>query len=149
MGMRWRSNVDTTLRNSYERSSHAALRALRRGATVMHRAAINNAPVDEGTLEDAIRIEESRGEKNRIQIRLFVDESVPVPGRLRKTVGSYAIRMHEGVYKLGELSREKQMSLPGVKVGRKYIERAVDDNIEETERDIRKAVDKALQGIGL
>lgn len=149
MGLRWHSNVQTMLKNDYERSSHAALRALRRGARKMRDQAVDNAPVDLGTLEDAIKTEEERGYRGRVQIRLFVDESTPVPGRTNKTVASYAVRMHEGVYNLGPKSLQKQSAISGAVVGRKYLERAVDEHIDDTEKEIAEAVAKALQGIGL
>jgi hypothetical protein len=51
----------------------------------------------------------------------------------------YARKMHEGRYNLGPGSRAKQASA-GVEVGRKYLDRAYDEN--------RDAVDRQLAEIG-
>jgi len=131
------------LQRTGETTSREALNAVRHGADNIAKLAVRMAPVDEGNLEKAIRVEDEseRDASNRKVIRVGVDESMPIPGRPGKSVGDYATRIHEGSYKLGKKSREKQSSDPSVAVGRKYLQRAA----EKLEPQIKKAVADALR----
>jgi hypothetical protein len=57
----------------------------------------------------------------------------------------YALYMHEGHYKLGEVSKQKQLSNPDVVVGRKYLERAFSENKDLIVKIIRNQVAEALK----
>lgn len=110
--------------------------------------AVSNAPVDEGNLEEAIKIEIDRGGINgRTRVSIFVDEDMDAGHG--KTVGDYAARMHEGLapygsgaYNLGEKSRQKANS--GHNVGGKYMERAIDEREDELMRKVYDIVRKSL-----
>lgn len=98
---------------------------LRRGAEEIAQLAREQAPVDEGNLEDAIKAEEDRsGINGRIQTYVYVDSNHPAEDG--KTVGDYAEFMHEGSYQPGPLSVAKARG-NGRIVGRKFLERAVDE----------------------
>jgi hypothetical protein len=102
------------------------------GGRNMREKAKDYAPVDEGNLEQAITMETDRsGINGRTNVFVFVDENYPVDDRSGHTVGEYAMRMHEGIYKLGQKSLAKQGTL-GVTVGPKYLERAADDTTSQT-----------------
>jgi hypothetical protein len=87
----------------------------------VQKLAIAYAPVDEGNLENAIKLS---NENRRRTWTVYVDESMP-DDTGRYTVGDYAMWLHEGVYELGPKSQAK--SGGGGKVGRKYLERAFQD----------------------
>lgn len=137
------SQVAHRLENLHEgRVTDRPRLAMRNGAYAVRNLARQQAPFLEGTLEKAIKVDEDRGGINRRKrFTIYVDESMSVPGRPGKSVGDYAVEMHEGTYKHGKGTNEKQAANPGVKVGRKYLERAVD----ELSDDIIKQVTKALQ----
>lgn len=116
-----------TLRNLSAASTGETSAALRKGATEIQKLARKYAPEDLGNLEDAIKV--APGEKRGRAYASFhvgVDESHAVPERPGKVVGDYALEMHEGDYELGDRSQAKAARL-GVEVGRKYLERAMDD----------------------
>lgn len=99
------------------------------------------APRDEANLEKAIKVfpetppvaraRNAAGQFVRQDFFVYVDTSMPVPGRPGKTVGDYAYEMHEhlapfGPLNLGPLSQEKQ-SGQREQVGGKYLERAMNE----------------------
>lgn len=106
------------------------------------------APVDEGNLEDAIYKTSQRGANGRTEVTIAIDGDIPAPqydssgaivkGTADKKVGDYAAAMHEGEYNLGKKSKLKQARL-GVRVGRKFLERALN---EEREALVAKATAK-------
>jgi hypothetical protein len=119
--------LDTIL----ERSSEGARQALEDGAKKIQKQAQMYAPVDLHNLEKAIKIDSDRGGiRRRKRFFVYVDTNLPVPQVDGKTVGDYAFIMHEGVYDLGEKSKEKA-ALLGVAVGRKFLERAAKELEEE------------------
>ena len=82
------------------------------------------APRESSNLEDDITYEVKKN-----QIRFVVPRNSPA--------GDYAYWLHEGRYKLGRKSRAK-----GSGVGRKFIQRAIDDNertiVSEFEKIFRR-----------
>lgn len=95
------------------------------------------APVDEANLEKAIKVRpetpgrarNDQGQFVRQEIEVYIDMSMPVPGRPGKTVGDYAYEMHEhltpvGPLNLGPKSREKQ-GASDVEVGGAFLTRAM------------------------
>lgn len=111
-----------------------------KGATEIRDLARKYAPRDLANLEEAIKTEKSPSKK---RIDVYVDTKLPVPERPGHFVGEYARRMHEGYYDLGKRSLAKQSRLK-VKVGRKYLERALKDLraplIKKMENLVRKIV---------
>jgi len=138
------TGISTTalkLQSQAGRTNKAALQEMIAGGQLVHELAVMQAPVDDGNLEEAIKLEIDAANPLRASISIYVDEDMSVPGRPGKTVGDYALRMHEGDYQLGSISQLKQDSNPGVIVGRKYIQRA----IEELQQDIETAMQEAVK----
>lgn len=138
--------LQVNLRNTAERSSRGAREELIKGAKAIQELAIRQAPVDEGNLEKSIKVG-SELLSGRKMYTVYVDESVSAsttehPGL---TVGDYAERMHESVYGLGILSEAKQDANPDIRVGRKFLERAMDDLQDEIAAKVEAKVN---QGIG-
>ena len=75
-------------------------------------------PVDEGNLTADIAMRVVEYQRSMATV-LFIPSNAPS--------SQYAIRMHEGFYRLGDNSIEKQRKV-NVIVGRKFITRAIDDN---------------------
>jgi hypothetical protein len=78
-------------------------------------------PVDEGILTSGIKSEVVEHRKS-YAVKIFVPANAPS--------AKYAVPMHEGKYKLGENSQAKQKTVSAV-VGRKYITRAIEENMTE------------------
>lgn len=103
-----------------------------------------NAPVDDGELEDAIQVVEDRGGvNNRVQVTVQVDpgaiDSKGVP------VMSYARVMHEalapygtGAFHLGPESQAKDGG--SGKVGGKFMERSMRSRIGEMGKRVKQIV---------
>ena len=126
------------------KTNQRALIEVRKGAEDIKDLAVKMAPVDAGNLENAIKVDQGseRGLNGRKIVTVYVDESVSIPGRPGKTVGDYAVLMHEGRYKLGKKSQDKDDNQQE-KVGPKYIERAA----EELADEITQKVETALKGL--
>lgn len=111
------------------------------------------APLDDANLEKAIKVfpeqkpgrtRNALGQFVRTEIFVYVDTSMPVPGRAGKTVGDYAYTMHEhltpfGPYKLGPLSQEKQSGQREL-VGGKYLERAMNQLADSVLAEVSEGV---------
>lgn len=135
-----------SLANKATRSSRGAREELQRGAIDIRDLARLYAPVDEGNLEDAIKEGKSRGSDGRNVYTVEVDESqdASTKDHPNRVVGDYAMKMHDGVYNLGPLSEAKAEET-GLPVGRKFLERAMED----MEDSIKiRAEAKVNQGIG-
>lgn len=143
------AGVKTRIQNTAEKTTRQALVELRAGAEDIAELAREYAPVDEGDLEDAIDVlGEDRGGKNtRTRITIGVDES----GGTNKPVEGYYEYMHEGDYKLGKKSKEKAASLGdgsgtnGRVVGKKFLERAIDDLESSVRKDLFDSIRGALR----
>lgn len=135
--------IKARLARSENKVMDGSLRALRAMGELVAKEARLNAPVDTGELEDAIttieeRTRNSRGQFGQVTIKVGVDVSKL---KLEDHKGyDYSIAMHDGVYKLGPLSQEKQDSQGNI-VGYKYLERALRDN----EKKVRDAVQRAVE----
>jgi len=114
-----------------------AIRIVREVTEKTQEEAILRVPVDEGFAEKSI---ESHVEGGR-----HVDEvegSVFVPAN--SPAADYMIWLHEGDYKLGKKSKEKQ-AVVGPKMGRKFIERALEENKEPLGLYIQKEIVEFLE----
>jgi len=123
-----------------KKTNRRALAAVRRNAKLIQKRAIEYAPVDEGFLEDAIRIGEVRGGKNRFEFLIGVDTNKLGPSYTQRGF-RYDIAMHEGSYRLGIKSAEKE-AFSGKNVGPGYLSRAFKDY----EKKVIKDVEEALRG---
>ena len=131
------------LQNVAEKSTRAARHRMEDGVNDTVELAKKYAPVDKGDLESAIKVGDSeKGARGRKIFVIEVDETV-VNSRGR-SVGKYATPMHEGQYNLGKKSLEKANAL-GVEVGRKYLERAFDESVEEIEKNLQDAYKRGLK----
>ena len=82
--------------------------------------AIRRVPVDEGDLERSIATKVTKGLfRTKVYGEVYVAANA--------LAADYAMAMHEWNYNLGPKSAAKQ-SASGVTVGRKYLERALDEN---------------------
>lgn len=104
------------------------------GAELIKQQSVDNAPVDEHNLEDAHTVSTEDTGKNFIA-------SVDVGGVVNGVdVERYAWIMHDTVYKPGRKSKEKAAT--GKKVGRKYLDRALEEKGAEALKLIEDAVRK-------
>jgi hypothetical protein len=140
------SDLAANLMNIADRSSRGAREELAKGAEDIKDLAVLYAPIDEGNLERAIKVQKFSDVSNnrRNTYSVYVDEDVAAKNSKTGTVGGYAVRMHEGDYELGVLSQDKQDSA-NVKVGRKFLERALEDLDQEIKR---KTESRIGQGVG-
>lgn len=82
---------------------------------------IKRSPKDEAFLEESHeRLIKKSAILENIEGHVFIPANSPA--------SDYAMYMHEGTYNLGKESQIKQDAV-GVKVGRKFLERAFDDNV--------------------
>jgi hypothetical protein len=115
-----------SLRQIGEQAVKGVSDEIRKGAYDIRDLAREYAPVDEGNLEEAILIEINQGDINgRLQAFVYIDMEKAARKSSTGNVGGYAMRMHEGFYKLGPLSRRKDAGRG--RVGRKFLQRAVDE----------------------
>jgi len=106
------------------------------GALVTKRSE-ERAPFLKGNLEAAHSARFTR--RNRSQITVEVSVGGTVNG---VNVDNYVMEMHEGDYNLGPNSRIKQAANPRVRIGRKFLERAV----EASEDEIVESIEKLILG---
>ena len=106
----------------------AALKAMHDTGHYLRGQVQLRTPVDEGNLTADIAMEVVPYQRSLATV-LFIPSNAPS--------SQYAIPMHEGFYRLGENSREKQRKV-NVFVGRKFITRAIDEN-RETIKEIIKS----------
>jgi hypothetical protein len=138
--------IKANIARTEQKAQQNSLAALRAMAKLIVTAARANAPIDEGDLESAIVSKEVRertagGQFGQTTIQVGVDTSL-LDLESRKGF-DYSVPMHEGDYNLGPRSMIKQSFLPGVTVGSKYLERAIQDN----QNEVRKRLEAALRGI--
>jgi len=117
-----------------------AIDKMRSEAQKLAEKARDYAPVDEGNLENAIKVDDAGGGRNELgqfsrkSVAVYIDMNMPA-ARDGKTVGDYAYDMHEhlepvGPKKRGPLSEEKDGGRNVVGGG--FLTRAMNDS----ERDI-------------
>ena len=109
----------------------------------------DNAPRDDGDLENAIKVDEDRGGVNRrVQLLVYVDPNhIDSDGR---EVGRYMMKMHEGLapygsgaYQLGPESIIKAAA--GYDVGGKFFERAYLEREPHIAARVQRMVENAIR----
>lgn len=121
-----------------DKTNQASLRVVRKSAKEIRDLARLYAPVDEGDLEESIRIiKEVRGDKRRLVQYIGVDPAYLGVGYQRYRF-RYDVEMHDGEYNLGPLSRIKDSVVGRGKVGRLYLKRAVDELSPEITEKIKE-----------
>jgi len=118
---------------------------------IIQELARNNAPVDKGDLEGAIKIDEDRGGINRrVRLLVYVDPDHPDGDRDDSRVGDYMMLMHEGLapygsgaYQLGIKSRAKASA--GMDVGGKFFERAYLEREPKIASRVHRMIQNAIR----
>lgn len=121
---------------------HAGERASANGRKTMHRKADQAveiarlmAPVDKHNLEDSIQKVVAYGPRGRLQI------NIEAGGVVRGVnVTKYAVIVHENYEKMGPKTEKKQAANPQIRIGRKFLERA----LKMIEKDLNDAVLKSV-----
>lgn len=127
--------LQANLRQIGPRAERAVTRQMRAEAYRIADLAKRFAPIDEGPLEDSIKVlqenggRDARGRFTRASFSVYVD--VYEQGSHGAMIADYAYRMHEhltpyGPLKLGKQSRAKQAGQSEM-VGGRYLERAVEE----------------------
>lgn len=151
-------NLGVLLQQVGERAVRGIFTQMKVEAEKIAEKARENAPVDHGDLEKAIKVRETGGGRNdlgqfaRKGVEVYVDGTLPAhdsKGRERpgKTVADYMWEMHEhltpaGPLQLGPKSQEKDGG--SGKVGGKYLERAADDVEKEMLGSLTAACQAAI-----
>lgn len=131
-------DIEVMLTQSGERASRGIYTAMRSEAESIAALARRMAPLEYGYLEKAIKIQETKGQRDALgrfmrgEISVYVDTDAAAH---HGVTGEYAYIMHEhlsyggysGALKLGKLSQRKQAADTSVVVGGKYMERAADE----------------------
>ncbi len=100
--------------------------------------AIKRVPVDEGFLEKSFDKQVLKAQlASEVVGYVFVPPNSPA--------SDYAMYMHELQYNLGEKSQEKENASLGIKVGRKYLERALTENDKAFASYIERKLREALK----
>lgn len=115
--------------------SDVAYDAIHEATVMLQNETKMRCPVDEHHLERSIH-RRVRRNKASVTGNVFVNLDGPA--------GEYAKKIHEGTYKLGDLSRAKQNTVP-VRVGNKYLERALSENETEYQRIIRRRIERFIR----
>jgi len=113
------SRVVSTLNKASKVVGNNMPKALDRVGYLLQRESRRRAPYRDGDLERSITFKTGRN---------YVDIMVP----MNSPAGRYARIMHDGEYKLGEKSIKK-----GGMVGRLYIKRAIDDNVDKITQEFQ------------
>lgn len=143
-----------------DRSVRGVQNVLEDGAYWIGQTAKEYSPVDTMNLENAIKIMKAQDGSNRRNVfYVYVDESEPAsaenddgdvyPSSAGKTVGDYALLMHEGLapygsgaFELGKKSQRK--AAMGLDVGGKYMSRALEDHADDIYNRSEAALSRAL-----
>lgn len=150
-------DVSNMIMRLHSTARRRAVKKLHEKGIEMRDLARKMAPVDEGNLENSIKVRpesvdsrarDERGRFTKTEIEVYVDVDAPVPNRPGKTVGDYAFEIHEhltpaGPMQLGPLSEAKNQANGGVVVGGGYLDRAA-DQIEGT---LDAAFEEVLAGL--
>ncbi len=142
------SAVMANMSRTEGRVMKGSLQGLRQAAKVVVRTAQEFAPIDEGTLVQAIKAQEVRqrtalGQFGQINIQVGVDQAAL---NLEDHGGfDYSVKMHEDPsYNLGPKSLAKQ-NASGKQVGYKYLERALKQSQREVQTIMENAIKRSIR----
>lgn len=134
--------LEAVLKQTGKRAMSGASRRMGIEAERIKERAVEFAPVDERGIENSIKVDKEVGDNRRMVHSVYIDgDTISGDGT---PVRDYVLEMHEGSYKLGKLSKEKAES-SGVKVGRKFLERAVDEARDRVLESVFNEVKKAFK----
>ncbi|WP_161598310.1 HK97-gp10 family putative phage morphogenesis protein [Pseudodesulfovibrio senegalensis] len=128
--MKMTTDINKALKqlNKAQRATERQLKkAMTKAAMQFEAESVKRSPIDEGHLQSSHRhkVEQNGSDTTAI---VYIPTNSPA--------SDYAIYMHEGTYTLGPTSLQKQGSV-GVRVGKKYMERAL---LEEEDKIIATIV---------
>jgi hypothetical protein len=130
--------TETMLYDFESTARRRSVRLLREAAEKMQTIAQQMAPIDDGELESAIKVDVSaakddRGRFQRRSVTVYIDMGMAASthGKQPRSVGDYAYFVHEhvtpyGPEKLGPRSQEKQLSTL-YQVGGGFLDRAAEE----------------------
>lgn len=137
----FRRDVDKVVKKlekiSHEVAHETAIDIITNCTNQLLQESVNRTPIDEGFLiaSQVTKVEHGASAK-------AVTGSVYIPAN--SPASNYALPLHEGHYNLGEKSQQKQ-SESTVAVGRKFLERALYENIDEFRTYILKKLKEKLK----
>lgn len=144
--------LEVYLRNIAERSSRGAREELEQGALDIKKLARLYVPEDTTALKQSILLgSEIHGFTKKVNGRnvytVEVDMNMPDGHNGHQVVGDYADMVHEHyqIMKAGKNTVDKRAANPGVYIGEKFLERAMEDLNDDIKRKVEARVD---QGIG-
>lgn len=107
------------------------------------------APVETTLLESSHKTKIKTDTNNNVSGIVYLKGRGPISrtSQRTKSVQEYVLAMHEGRYRLGKQSLEKQSS-SGVMIGPKFLERALYDNLYKYNQMIVKGIAKAFKKNG-
>jgi hypothetical protein len=120
----------------------------RAAARIMKRAKLY-VPVDEGHLENSIRIEKSYGARGRLQIDVTAGNQMAMTAGGRVIdLNQYAWIIHERYSGMnpGDNTLDKMAKNPGVIIGEGFLTRAADEEIPALERNLVDAITMIIEG---
>lgn len=118
-----------------DRARKHAIEFMREEALTVGETAVDFAPVDEGNLQDAIKVDDIGGGRDssgrfvRKGVAVYVDQNAPGSGGA-ETVEQYMHFIHDGFYNLGPKSLAKA-ALTGAPVGRRFLARALEHRAKD------------------
>lgn len=129
MSLRWSGPTLDGFIDEFARSTTKTRREskveMRRGAKDIIEESKAGAPVDEHNLENAHSLETVRLSRDNLELEITIGGT-----HGGRDVDEYANQMHEGVYELGDKSKEKDRISP-VPVGPGFLDRAVENHEDE------------------
>ena len=155
MTVRGVGHVQSMLRNIAKRVPDAARGQLKRSSNRVVALAKKMAPVDEGHLEDSIRIEKTYGTHGRLQIDIIAGrQTVTKMNGKSVNLDAYALMVHEAYETLvapngpGEGTKEKMRMNPGIQVGSGFLFRALQTEQKSFDRVMIQVVNKIIMEEG-
>lgn len=134
--------LEAVLRQTGKKAMNGASRRMGIEAERIAERAALYAPVDERGIENSIKVDKQTGDDRRAVHSVYIDGST-ISGD-GTPVRDYVLEMHEGTYRLGKLSQEKA-DTEGVPVGRKFLERAVEEARDRVLESVFNEVKKVFK----
>lgn len=140
MGLRWKGltpkALGTLWTNAARNVRREARDTLREETETIKDLSVQMVPLDTGEAEKSHRVVEKQANQFRMGISIEVGGMVD-----GVNVDDYILFLHEGDYKLGPRSSQKQAG-SSVKVGRKFLDRAYQERRDELIAAIRRNLEQ-------
>lgn len=138
MGLRIKNKREVVLALQYvdKEVNHETRKAFMEAAELVKKTTVEYAPIDEGNLEESVRIVRFGG-NNQYRMRLTIAVGGMMNGR---NVSEYAAYVHEYTWDMrGPLTKAK-----GPKAGPRYLFRAMRDQEKEVQKILEAAMKKGI-----